>query len=66
METNEDREEMDVGELRLKKIKSTAPQRGTNASAGRVKTMTPDEYRIVLEKEVLARGAARSKTKIKK
>ena len=47
METNEDREEMDVGELRLKKIKSTAPQRGTNASAGRVKTMTPDEYRIV-------------------
>ena len=48
-------EELDVGELYLKKVKSTRPQRGTNAQNTRARTLTPEEYKAAKDKEDLAK-----------
>lgn len=52
-EDREDEGGMDAGQLRLKKVRSTAPPRGVFSS--RIRTLTPEEYRAVYEKEEQAR-----------
>ncbi|MEF8730151.1 MAG: hypothetical protein V5B34_18415 [Accumulibacter sp.] len=60
---SKDWEELDCGELYLKKVRSTRPQRGTNALPGEVKILTPEEYRAAIgdepavEKGLLAKAA---------
>jgi hypothetical protein len=53
-----DWEELDIGELYLKKVRSSAPQRGTDASAGKPKELTPEQYDKALKAEASNRMAA--------
>lgn len=56
-------EELDTGELYLKKVRSTAPQRGTNASPSKPKKLSPDQYADAVDTEKSGRMEALKKAK---
>ena len=58
-----DWEELDTGERFLKKVRSTAPQRGTDASPSKPNKLSPAQYAVAVDTESSSRMDALKKAK---